>query len=48
VALGDHARLDLFGEHLRILGRTSTSADAPEASYRGWATVGGLTGSLSF
>lgn len=48
VALGGHARVDAYGEWLTVLARTSTSADAPEASYRGRALIGGLTASASF
>lgn len=35
-------RVDLFGEGIAVLGRTSTSLDAPEASYRGVALAGGV------
>jgi long-subunit fatty acid transport protein len=45
VAVGEHLRVDAFGEWLSVLGRTSTSADAPAASYRGRALIGGLTAS---
>lgn len=48
LALLDQLRLDAFAEHLRILQRTSTSTEAPSASYRGHATIAGLTGSLAF
>ncbi len=48
VALGEHVQVDAFAEHMRILERASTSLDAPEAAYRGRATVGGLTASLAF
>ncbi|MEZ4241398.1 MAG: outer membrane protein transport protein [Myxococcota bacterium] len=40
-------RVDAFGEVLAVLQRTSTSADAPEASYRGRALVAGLTVTLA-
>lgn len=41
VALGV-ARLDAFGEFLRLLPRTSTGPDAPLARYQGHALVAGL------
>jgi long-chain fatty acid transport protein len=35
--------IDLFYEHLRLLPRESTSPDAPQASYGGFANVGGIS-----
>jgi len=39
--------IDLFYEHLRLLERVSTSADYPQASYRGYAHFAGLSVSLT-
>lgn len=39
--------IDLFYEHLRLLERTSTSADYPQASYRGHAHFLGLSVGIS-
>lgn len=47
VALGEHARLDAFGEFLRVLPRTTTSVDGPEATYQGRVLVAGLTAGFS-
>ena len=47
VGLGEHVRIDVFGELLRVLERASTSADAPAVAYRGSAAVGGLTAALA-
>lgn len=47
VGLGDHVRLDAFGEWLRILPRTSTTEEGLPASYRGRAIVAGLTAALT-
>ena len=35
--------IDLFYEHLRLLPRESTSLDAPQASYGGFANVAGVS-----
>lgn len=43
VALGDHARLDAYGEVMRVLARTTTSIDGPLATYQGRVLVAGLT-----
>ena len=48
VDLVEHVRIDAFGEVLAILGRSSTSPDAPAARYRGRALVGGLTAEVRF
>jgi long-chain fatty acid transport protein len=37
---------DLYYEHIELLRRESTSPDAPEASYRGFANLGGLSASI--
>jgi long-subunit fatty acid transport protein len=48
VGLGEHVRLDGYGEAMALLPRTSTSPDAPSARYQGHALVAGLTASLRF
>jgi long-subunit fatty acid transport protein len=48
VGLGEHVRLDGYGEALTILPRTSTSPDAPLVRYQGSALVAGLTASFRF
>jgi long-chain fatty acid transport protein len=48
VGLGEHVRLDGYGEALVILPRTSTSPDAPSVRYQGSALVAGLTASVRF
>ncbi|MDH5491553.1 MAG: outer membrane protein transport protein [Myxococcales bacterium] len=47
VPLVEGLELDLFYEHLRLLERSSTSADAPLATYLGRAHLFGLSLSLS-
>jgi long-chain fatty acid transport protein len=37
---------DLYYEHIELVRRESTSPDAPEAAYRGFANLGGLSASL--
>lgn len=37
---------DLYYEHIELLRRESTSLDAPEAAYRGFANLGGLSVSI--
>ena len=37
---------DLYYEHIELVERESTSPDAPEASYRGFANLGGLSASV--
>jgi len=47
VEMADWLAIDAFYEHVELLRRESTSEDAPEASYRGFANLGGLSVSLS-
>ena len=47
MAVGEHVRLDGYGEMLRILARTTEAPDGPAASYRGQAWVAGLTAGLT-
>jgi len=37
---------DVYYEHIELLRRESTSPDAPEAAYRGFANLGGLSVSI--
>ncbi len=43
----DWLAFDLFYEHIELLPRTSTGHDAPIATYRGFANLGGVSVSLA-